>query len=72
MIFEQYAELQRQIKALQAQADALKPEVIAAMADKTHTLDDAKFTISYRKKWKHNPNVIEIYEETPVLSVKLS
>ena len=90
-VFEQYTAIQRELKALQAKAEEIKPEVMAAMTDKTHTLDDgSKFTISYRKKWTYTADVVQAeemlkgmkkaeektgtatYEETPVLSVKLS
>ena len=59
-IFEQYAALQRQIKDLQAQADALKAQIIAEMPDRTYTAaDGSQFSISYRKKWTYSSNVIE-------------
>ena len=79
-IFEQYAALQRQIKDLQAQADALKAQIIAEMPDRTYTAaDGSQFSISYRKKWNYTSAVIEAeektgqatYEEAPVLSLKL-
>jgi hypothetical protein len=45
--FEQYAELQRQIKALQAQAEVLKPVVMAEMPDAKYTAaDGSQFSIS--------------------------
>ena len=59
-IFEQYITLQKQIKDLQAQADALKAQIIAEMPDRTYTAaDGSQFSISYRKKWNYTSNVIE-------------
>ena len=59
-IFQEYTALQRQIKALQAQADSLKAQIIAEMPDRTYTAaDGSQFSISYRKKWNYTSNVIE-------------
>ena len=62
-IFQEYATLQRQIKTLQAQADALKPKVIAAMPDKRYTdKDGSQFSLSTRKKWTYTAAVVEAEE----------
>ena len=62
-VFEQYAALQRQIKGLQAQSDALKSEVIASMPDKRYTAPDgSQFSLSTRKKWTYTTAVIEAEE----------
>ena len=89
--FIEYANLQRQIKTLEAQSNALKADILASMPDKRYTAaDGSQFSISYRKKWNYTAAVIEAeemlkgmkkaeektgaatYEETPVLSVKVS
>lgn len=89
--FTEYANLQRQIKTLEAQASAMKTDILASMPDTRYTAaDGSQFSISYRKKWNYTADVIEAeemlkgmkkaeekagaatYEETPVLSVKVS
>ena len=62
-IFQEYTALQRQIKALQAQADSLKAQIIAEMPDTRYTAaDGSQFSVSYRKKWNYTANVIEAEE----------
>ena len=59
-VFQEYTAIQRQIKALQAQADSLKAQIIAEMPDRTYTAaDGSQFSISYRKKWNYTSAVIE-------------
>ena len=62
-VFQEYTAIQRQIKALQAQADSLKAQIIAEMPDTRYTAaDGSQFSVSYRKKWNYTANVIEAEE----------
>jgi hypothetical protein len=61
-IFQEYAEIQGQIKSLEIQLKALKPQVLAEMPGRKHKVDGVEFSISRRKKWHYTPAVIEAEE----------
>ena len=66
--FARYAAVQRQIKFLQAEADGLKPKIMAEMAEMPNDTrrytgsDGSEFSLSYRKKWSYSSNVVEAEE----------
>lgn len=62
-VFDEYAALQRKIKDLQAQSDALKAQVMAGMPDKKHIArDGTQFSISWRKTWQYSAAVTQAEE----------
>ena len=60
-LFNRYADLQLQAKAIQSELDAMKPDVLAALPGKTLKLESGvTFTVANRRKWHYTAAVAEL------------
>jgi len=61
-VVEEYAELKRKSKGIEAKMKELQPEVLAAVkqADGELSVNGMKMSVATRKKWEYPPHITDL------------